>query len=145
MLIGGEKARLFQEGKNTLAVTSHIPMTPLETCVASGDEVGATACQVALQQVPASETPDIRLMFNPEGLSNQELEKFVEVGIAEALEKLHQALSVHNKRLTFALQHKTGRSAVVAAQKKRMSLLQRLSPACERRLEQGQGRKQHRS
>ncbi len=98
MFIGGENARLFQEGKNTLAVTSHVPMTPLERCVASGDEGGTTACQVALQQVPA-----------PEGLSNQELEKFVEVGTAEALEKLHQALSVHNETLTFALQHKTGR------------------------------------
>jgi len=115
-----------KEGKNALAVTSHVPMTPLVRCVASGDEVGATACQVTLQQVPAPETPDIRLMFNPEGLSNQEREKFVEVGTAEVLEKLHQALSVHNKRLTFALQHKTGRSAVVVAQKKRMSLLQRL-------------------
>ena len=105
MFIRGENAKLFHEGKNTLPVTSHVPMTPLETCVADGDEVGATACQVALQQVPAPETPDIRLLFNPEGLSNQELEKFVEVGTAEALEKLHQALSVHNKRLTFALQH----------------------------------------
>ena len=94
-----------KEGKNTLAVTSHVPMTPLDRCVASGDEVGATTCQVTLQQVPAPETPDIRLMFNPEGLSNQEMEKLVEVGTAEALEKLHQALSVHNKRLTFALQH----------------------------------------
>jgi hypothetical protein len=74
MFIGGEKARRLHEGANTLSVTSQVPMTPLETCVANGDEAGAKACQAALKRIPAPETPDIHLIFNPEGLSNAELE-----------------------------------------------------------------------
>ncbi len=69
------------------------------------------------------------------GLSNEELEKLAEVGIADALEKLHQALSAHEKKLAEIRQQKTGRSALVGAQKKRVNLLQRLIPAGERRMQ----------
>jgi hypothetical protein len=72
MFIGGQKARLLQESEQTLPVTSKVPMTPLEKCVVAGDQAGAEACRAALQQFPAPETPDIRLIFNPEGLSNGE-------------------------------------------------------------------------
>src|SRR2546427_10175314 len=65
MFIGGEKARLLHEGENTLPVTSQVPMTPLEACIANGDEVGAESCQAALKQVPAPETPEIRFIFHP--------------------------------------------------------------------------------
>jgi integrase len=143
MFIGGEKARLLHEGENTLPVTSQVPMTPLEACIANGDEVGAESYQAALKQVPAPETPDIRLIFNPEGLSNHELEKLAEVGTADALEKLRQALSAHEKKLALAKPHKTGRSALVGAQKKRVHLLQRLIPECERRMEKLPGGKQY--
>lgn len=143
MFISGEKARLLQEGENTLPVTSQVPMTPLETCVANGDEVGAKACQAALKQIPAPETPDIRLIFNPEGFSNEELEKSAEVGTADALEKLRQVLSAHEKKLAEARQQKTGRSALVGAQKKRVSLLQRLILECEKRMQKLQGGEQH--
>src|ERR1700730_4966170 len=84
----------------------------------------------------------IRLSFNPEGLSNQDLEKLAEMGTADALEKLRQALSAHEKKLDEAMRHKTGRSAVVGAQKKRVHLLQRLIPECERRMERPSGGKQ---
>ena len=135
MFIGGEKARRLHEGANTLPVTSQVPMTPLETCVMNGDEAGAKACQAALKQIPAPETPDIRLIFNPEGLSNTELEKLAEVGTADALEKLRQALSAHEKKLAEIQQQKTGRSALVGAQKKRVNLLHRLIPGCERQMQ----------
>ena len=126
MFIGGEKARLLREGEQTLSVTSKVPMTPLETCVAQGDQKGAQACRAALQQVPVPETPDIRLIFNPEGLSNAELEKLAEGATPSALEKLRQALDAHEKRLVEAQQTKMGRNALVSAQKKRIALLQKL-------------------
>jgi len=134
MFIGGEKARLLQEGENTLPITSKVPMTPLEKCVVEGDQAGADVCRAALQQVPAPETPDIRLIFNPEGLSNTELEKLAELASAEALEKLHQALDAHEKKLADMQQHKTGRSALVGAQKKRIMFIQNLVATCEQHL-----------
>ncbi len=85
-----------------------------------------------LQQVPAPETPDIRLIFNPEGLSNQELEKLAQLATAEALEKLQQALDVHENRLIEIQRSKTGRNEPVGAQKKRISLLQKLVAGCEK-------------
>ncbi len=132
MFIGGEKARLLQDREQTLPVTSKVPMTPLEKCVVEGDQAGAEACRAALQQVPAPETPDLRLIFNPEGLSNHELEKLAELATAEALEKLRQALDAHEKKLTEILQSKTGRSALVGAQKKRIRFIQELIIDCER-------------
>ncbi len=139
MFIGGEKARLLQEGEQTLPVTSKVPMTPLEKCVVEGDQAGAEACRAALQQVPVPETPDVRLIFNPEGLSNQELEKLAQLATAEALEKLQQALDAHEKRLTEAQQHKTGRSALVGAQRKRMTFIQGLIAECEQRMDRKPG------
>ena len=126
MFIGGEKARLLHEGEQTLPVTSKVPMTPLEKCVVVGDQAGAEACRAALQQVPAPETPDIALIFNPEGLSNHELEKLAEIGTPLAREKLEQALVAHEQRLAEAQQHKTGHSALVGAQKKRIRFIQEL-------------------
>lgn len=134
MFIGGEKARLLQEGEQTLPITSKVPMTPLEKCVLNGDEVGAAACRAVLRQEPVPETTDINLLFNPEGLSNAELEKLAQHETLEALDKLQQALAAHEKRLVEAQQSKTGRSALVAAQKKRIRLLQRLIADCERHL-----------
>jgi len=133
MFIGGEKARLLREGEQTLPVTSKVPMTPLEKCVVEGDQAGAEACRVTLQQVPAPETPDIRLIFNPEGLSNAELEKLAQLATSEALDKLQQALIAHEKRLEEAKQHKTGRNALVGAQKKRIRFIQELLATCEQR------------
>ncbi len=133
MFIGGEKARLLREGEQTLPVTSKVPMTPLEKCVVEGDQAGADACRAALQQVPAPETPDIRLIFNPEGLSNTELEKLAELATASALEKLHQTLDAHEKKLADMQQHKTGRNALVNAQKKRIRLIQDLITRGEQR------------
>ncbi len=133
MFIGGEKARLLREGERTLPVTSKVPMTPREKCVVEGDQVGAEACRAALQQVSAPETPDVRLIFNPEGLTNRELEKLAQLATAEALEKLQQALDAHEKRLAEALQHKTGRSALVGAQRKRIRFIQELVAGCEQR------------
>jgi hypothetical protein len=74
MFIGGVKARLLHEGENTLPITSKVAMTPIEKCVVNGDQEGAETCRAALQQAPVPETPDITLIFNPEGLSNHELE-----------------------------------------------------------------------
>jgi len=91
-----------------------------------------------LQQVPAPEVPDVHLIFNPEGLSNHELEKLGQLGTHEALDKLHQALSAHEKKLVEAQQHKTGRSALVAAQKKRIRFIQALIATCEQRLRREQ-------
>ena len=133
MFIGGEKARLLREGEQALPVTSKVPMTPLETCIVEGDQEGALACRAALQQIPAPETPDIRLIFNPEGLSNTELEKLAQLATSEALDKLQQALIAHEKRLEEAKQHKTGRSALVGAQKKRIRFIQELLAACAQR------------
>ncbi len=145
MFIGGEKARLLHEGANTLPVTSQVPMTPLEKYVANGDEAGAKACQAALKRIPAPETPDIRLIFNPEGLSNAELEKLAEGGTADVLEKLRRALSAHEKKLAEIQPQKTGRSALVGAQKKRVDLLQRLIAVCERRMQKLEEGKRHQS
>ena len=125
--------RRLREGEQALPVSSKVPMTPLETCVVEGDQEGAQACRAALQQIPAPETPDIRLIFNPEGLSNTELEKLAQLATSETLDKLQQALIAHEKRLEEAKQHKTGRSALVGAQKKRISFIQELLAACEQR------------
>jgi len=133
MFIGGAKAGLLQEGETTLPITSKVPMTPIEKCVVEGDQEGVEACRAALQQVPAPETPDIYLMFNPEGLSNGELEKLARLGTVDALGKLRQALDAHEKRLEEAKQHKTGRNALVGAQKKRISFIQELLAVCEQR------------
>jgi len=135
MFIGGEKAKLLQKGEQTLPITSKVPMTPIEKCVVEGDQKGAEACRSALQQIPAPEAPDIHLIFNPEGLSNHELEQLAALGTALALEKLQQALSAHNKKLAdWQRQDKTGRNALVTAQKKRIALLQKLIADCERQL-----------
>jgi integrase len=134
MFIGGEKARLLHEGENTLPITSEVPMTPIERCIVKGDQEGANACRAALQHVPAPETPDVSLIFNPEGLSNHELEKLAELGTADALEKLQQALDAHEKRLAEAQQSKTGRNALVGAQKKRINLIQHLIDDSKRRM-----------
>jgi integrase len=140
MFIGGTKAKLLHEGHNTLPVTSKVPMTPLETCVIKGDVDGAKECQRALQYVPAPETPDIRLIFNPEGLSNTELEKLAALAEAPAVEKLHQALDAHQKKLTeMQQQHKTGRNALVNAQKKRIKFIQDLIAGCRRRQREQKG------
>ncbi len=133
MFIGGEKARLLQEGEQTLPVTAKVPMTPLEKCVVERDLAGADACRATLQQLPAPETPDIRLIFNPEGLSNTELEKLAQRATSEALNKLQQALIAHEKRLEEAKQYKTGRNALVGAQKKRIRFIQELLAACTQR------------
>jgi len=129
MFIGGEKARLLHEGENTLPITSKVPMTPIERCVVSGDQEGEAVCRAALQQVPAPETPDIHLIFNPEGLSYEELKKLALLGTPEALDKLHQALEAHEKRLEEMKQRKTGRSALVGAQRKRINFIQELLAA----------------
>ena len=127
MFIGGEKAKLFHEGKNTLPISSKVPMTPIEKCVSDGDQAGAEAYRIALQRIPAPQTLDLRLIFNPEGLSNQELEQLAELGTPLALEKLQQALSAHKQRLTgLQQQDKTGRNALVTAQRKRIEFLEDL-------------------
>jgi len=133
MFIGGEKARLLHEGEQTLPVTSKVPMTPIEQCVVNGDQEGEAACRAALQHIPAPETPDIHLIFNPEGLRYDELKKLALLGTPEALDKLHQALEAHEKRFEEMKQHKTGRSALVGAQKKRIRFIQELLAACEQR------------
>ena len=133
MFIGGEKARLLREGEQALPVTSKVPMTPLETCIVEGDQEGAQACRAALQQIPAPETPDIRLIFNPEGLSNTELEKLAQLATPEVVDKLLQALIAHEKRHEEAKQHRTGRSALVGAQKQRIRFIQELLAACAQR------------
>jgi integrase len=136
MFIGGEKARLLHEGENTLPIESKVPMNPVEKCVVDGDQAGAEACRAALQDVPAPEAPDLTLIFNPEGLSNHELEKLAQLATVEALDKLRQALDAHTKRLAEVQQHKTGRSALIGAPKKRISLIQKLIAECEQRMRQ---------
>jgi len=134
MFIGGEKARLLHEGVDTLPIQSQVPMTPVEKCLVGGDETGAEACRAALEDIPAPETSDIRLIFNPEGLSNHELEKLAQLASPEALDKLRQALDAHEKKLAEVQQIKTGRNAIVGAQKKRINLIQHLILECERRI-----------
>ena len=54
-------------------------------------------------------------------------EKLAELATAEAREKLHQALDAHEKKLAdMQQQHKTGRNALVLAQKKRIRFIQEL-------------------
>jgi len=131
MYIGGEKARLLREGEQTLPVTSKVPMTPLETSLVEGDQAGAQACRAALQHIPAPDTSDIRLIFNPEGLSNGELENLAQLATPDALMKLQQALEAHEKRLDSIQQSKSGRNALVAAQRKRIKCIQEFIIACE--------------
>jgi integrase len=139
MFIGGEKAKLLHEGEATLPVTSKVPMTPIEKCVVDGDEPGAAVCRTALQQEAAPETPDIHLIFNPEGLSNHELEELAENASASALDKLRQALAAHEKQLAEVVPHKTGRNALVGAQRKRIKFIQGLINDCEQRSRNGPG------
>ncbi len=139
MFIGGEKARLLQEGAQTLPVSSKVPMTPLEKCVIEGDQAGAQECRAALQEIPVPQTPDIRLIFNPEGLSNAELEKLAALASTEAMEKLHQALNAHEKKLMDIRQHKTGRNALVNAQEKRIKFIQNLIADCVRYQQEQKG------
>jgi hypothetical protein len=134
MFIGGEKAKLLHEGEQTLPITSKVPMTPIEKCVVEGDQRGVEACRSALQQVPTPEAPDIHLIFNPEGLSNHEMEMLAELGTVEALDKLRQALVAHERRLAEGVLHKTGRNALVRAQKKRVSFIHNLIMVCEQHL-----------
>jgi Phage integrase family len=134
MFIGGEKARLLQQGENILPITSKVPMTAIEKCVVNGDQLGAEACRLALQQVPAPEIPDFHLIFNPEGLSNKDLDNLAQLATGEALDKLRMVLAAHEKRLVEAQQLKTGRSALVSAQKKRISLLQQLIRKCQQHM-----------
>jgi integrase len=136
MFIGGEKAKLLHEGGQTLPIESKVPMTPIEKCLVDGDQKGMEACQATLQQVPAPKTPDIRLIFNPEGLSNQELEQLAQIATVDALDKLRQALDAHEKRLEDIQQHKTGRSALVGAQKKRINTIRKLIAEGEQRQHQ---------
>ncbi len=82
----------------------------------------------SMQDTP---TPDITLIFNPEGLSNDELEHLAQLATPDALTKLQQALKAHEKRLDLAQQSKSGRNALVAAQRKRIKLVQKLITACE--------------
>lgn len=134
MFIGGEKARLLREGEQALPVTSKVPMTPLETCVIEGDQQGAQTCRAALQQIPAPEAPDIKLIFNPEGLSNGELEKLARLATPDALTKLQQALEAHEKRLNATQYSKSGRNALIAAQRKRIKLIKGLIVEYEQRM-----------
>jgi hypothetical protein len=132
MFIGGEHARLLQEGEQTLPISSKVPMTPVEKCVVDGDEEGAEACRATLQQIPTPHAPDLALIFHPEGLSNQEWMQLAHLATVEALAVLRQALDAHEKRLAEIQQHKTGRNALVGAQKKRVSQIQQLIDDCER-------------
>jgi len=135
MFIGGEKARLLHEGEATLPVTSKVPMTPIEKCVVNGDQAGAETCRDALRHIPAPEAPDPALIFTPEGLSHTEMEKLARLGTHAALDKLRRALEAQQERLVEIQQSKTGRSALVGAQKKRISLLEALIVECEHRLQ----------
>ncbi|GHO99582.1 hypothetical protein KSF_096300 [Reticulibacter mediterranei] len=65
-------------------------------------------CRAALQQIPTPEAPDIRLIFNPEDLSNGELEQLAQLAIPDALAMVRQALEVHEKRLDSVQQSKSG-------------------------------------
>jgi integrase len=131
MFIGGEHARLLQEGEQTLPISSKVPMTPVEKCVVDGDVEGAEACRATLQRIPTPQAPDLALIFHPEGLSNQELEQLAHLATVEALAVLRQALDAHEKRLAEIQQHKTGRNALIGAQKTRVSQIQQLIDDCE--------------
>jgi integrase len=127
MFIGGEKARLLYEGDQVLPIQSKVPMTPIEQCVVNGDQEGAQRCREALQQAPVPEAPDIALIFNPEGLSNHELEKLAQLATADAMDLLRQALAAHEQRLAEAKsQHKTGRNALIGGLKKRIGYIREL-------------------
>src|SRR5437763_914649 len=126
MFIGGEKARLLHEGEKTLPITSKVPMTPIERSVANEDQEGEAACRAVLQHIPAPEISDVHLIFNPEGLSDNDLKKLALLGTPEAVDKLQQALEAHEKRLEEIKQYKTGRSALVGAQRKRINFIQEL-------------------
>jgi hypothetical protein len=139
MFIGGEKARLLQEGAHTLPITAQVPMTPIERCVVNGDQEGAEACRAALRRVPVPQVPDVHLIFHPAGLSNSELENLAELATSEALDTLRQALAAHEKRLEEAMLHKTGRSAVVGALKKRVRFIRELLADGERRRQEQEG------
>lgn len=62
----------------------------------------------------------------PEGLSNAELEKLARLGTVEAFDQLRQALHAHEKTLAKIQQSKTGRNALVSAQRKRVRYIQQL-------------------
>lgn len=89
-------------------------------------------CRAALQQEAAPEASDIHLIFNPEGLSNHELEQLASLATVEALDTLRQALAAHEKRLAQMQQQKAGRNALVGAQRKRITFIQKLITDCER-------------
>lgn len=143
MFMGGEKAQLLHKGDQVLPIQSQVPMSPIEQCVVKEDQEGAQRCREALQQVPAPEAPDIALIFNPEGLSNRELEKLAQLATADAIDLLRQALSAHVQRVAEAQsQHKTGRNALIGGLKKRIGFIRELIDDGERRhskLQEGQG------
>ncbi len=143
MFIGGEKARLLHEGDQVVPIQSKVPMTPIEQCVVKGDQEGAQRCREALQQMPVPEAPDLALIFNPEGLSNHELEKLAQLATADAIDLLRQALSAHEYRLADAKsQHKTGRNALIGGLKKRIGYIRELIDDGERhhsKLQERQG------
>ena len=133
MFIGGEKARLLHEGDQVLPIQSKVPMTPIEQCVVNGDQEGAQRCREALRQAPVPEAPDTALIFNPEGLSNHELEKLAQLATTDAMDVLRQLLSAHEQRVAEAKrQHKTGRNALVGGLKKRIGYLRELIDEGER-------------
>jgi hypothetical protein len=71
---------------------------------------------------------------------NHELEKLARLASAPALDKLRQALDAHEKKLTeMRQQHKTGRNALVTAQKKRITFVQDLIASCEQRRHEQKG------
>jgi integrase len=134
MSIGGEKARLLHEGEDVLPITSKVPMTPVEKCIVNGDQSGAQACRAVLRELPAPETPSSTLLFNPGGLSDAELQKLADQGTDEALSILRQALEATQRQFAENDPSKTGRNALVRAQKKRMSMLKAFIANSEGRL-----------
>ena len=90
----------------------------------SEETLGISSCAF----FPLHPTPrDFRR--NPEGLSYEELKKLAVLGTPEALDKLRQALEAHEKRLEDMKQSKTGRNALVGAQRKRIGFIQDLLAA----------------
>jgi hypothetical protein len=63
----------------------------------------------------------------------------------QTLDKLQQALLAHEKQLEEAQRHKTGRSALVGAQRKRVRFLQKLIADCEQRQQLRESRSTGRS
>jgi hypothetical protein len=115
-------------------------MIPIEQCVVNGDQEGAQRCREALQQIPVPEAPDIALIFNPEGLSNHELEKLAQLATTDAMDLLRQALSAHEQRLAqVKSQHKTGRNALIGGLRKRIGYIRELIDKGERHTSQLQG------